>query len=778
MPDTIIDPASGQRREVSLMDMAGGRRTYFREAFEALEAAAWDVSKAPGDIVRVDGNAVGASYLVVSLDPLSGDTDTRVTSRNTFPFPAEVITGVHASQRTLGQSLVYEVVSADDPLPALPDIAISSISQSGTTLTIDTTGNHQLTAGMRFGVAGLADTRLNYPALVVASTPAPNRITATAGPGGTVASVTAGPYSGGVVYVRTTMDGARDGISVHLENGSSTNCSAYVRSASGDAVPSGTAAGAHSMACSSTASASPIGAVGVYAAQPSSEQRFLVGEDRVQLIDMPAETTAGVNTRLTRTHVLPDVSKMYRLRLRAHNERSLPRPVAKIVSVLKTGGTTATLTLDRDVGALVTTSAWVNAWGVRDQANFPNLTTAAQVVSVTGNQVQVVWGSAVTATSFGGFLALQQGGQGMQGVMSQAVQSVTRAANILTLQLSATVGGVSIGDYTNAFGLRDAATGADLGLDGPYRVRDAYATTLVLEPLEGAPTGADVALVNCGGAVIKRTDLRLSYVRALSMTRMRIDAPMRGASDAAAAVTAVIAGNPVLGNSSSAIGTVGLIAPGQVTDLTSTAITSTGSSSAITPSAGPNYVVSLFVGTVAGTSPTADWVVEESDDAGTNWTPVYAFRRITASGTYRSPVLTLRGNRIRYTRTVGGSGASFTTRIERVQMQTSQPGTRQLVDRTLAPNTAGSTTAVLNVPDAGRISLVVSVGAATTAPQLQLEGSADGGATWFPLGAPMTTVANQTTTMTVADTSADVVRARVSTAGSGATLNYVLLKGV
>ena len=59
--------------------------------------------------------------------------------------------------------------------------------------------------------------------------------------------------------------------------------------------------------------------------------------------------------------------------------------------------------------------------------------------------------------------------------------------------------------------------------------------------------------------------------------------------------------------------------------------------------------------------------MEESDDNGFNWFPVFTFPTILGNGIYRSPKLPLTGNRVRYNQTVGGTTPSFTRIINRVQ---------------------------------------------------------------------------------------------------------------
>ena len=72
--------------------------------------------------------------------------------------------------------------------------------------------------------------------------------------------------------------------------------------------------------------------------------------------------------------------------------------------------------------------------------------------------------------------------------------------------------------------------------------------------------------------------------------------------------------------------------------------------------------------------------------------------------------------------------------------------------------------------------LVISAGTITTTPPaIQLECS-DGTGVWYPIGSPLTAVANIGAQLTVSNINAPFVRAKVTTAGSGATLNWVLLK--
>lgn len=84
--------------------------------------------------------------------------------------------------------------------------------------------------------------------------------------------------------------------------------------------------------------------------------------------------------------------------------------MAQIVSATKTGTTTATVVTDVPHG--LTTGDVIVCYGNRDATNFANLTAATTVASVVNaTMFTVVWGSAVTATGYGGYVARVNGGK-------------------------------------------------------------------------------------------------------------------------------------------------------------------------------------------------------------------------------------------------------------------------------------------------------------------------------------------------------------------------------
>ena len=134
------------------------------------------------------------------------------------------------------------------------------------------------------------------------------------------------------------------------------------------------------------------------------------------------------------------------------------------------------------------------------------------------------------------------------------------------------------------------------------------------------------------------------------------------------------------------------------------------------------------------------------------------------------------GSHIRYVRTISGTTPSFTMSIQRnlKPMIPAEPQKR-LIDRSIVLTTLDSVTPTLFQGAANNVQLIVSLGAATTPPAIQLEGSEDG-VNWYAMGAPLTGVANKAVQLTVTSLSATYTRARVQTVGVAVTIGYVAIK--
>jgi hypothetical protein len=261
-----------------------------------------------------------------------------------------------------------------------------------------------------------------------------------------------------------------------------------------------------------------------------------------------------------KTQVIPDIALRYRFRIRAQNVAGLTVPVGQIVTAVKSGTTTATITMDRAHG--LTTADVVTVYGIRDQSasSFPNLLTATAVASVVDTLTfTIVIGTAATVTSYGGLVARVNGGNlpSALGYSAVVASSVTRTSDVIALTGNTSWTGLSIGDYVNLYGARVDTTGVSLGIDGTYKVANVVTTVLTLVPVGDTPTGrADIASTNIGGAVIKRTCMRVSFVRIFDFERERVEIIPRPSGDIASSVSVNVQNTPAVTVSSGTITTV------------------------------------------------------------------------------------------------------------------------------------------------------------------------------------------------------------------------------
>jgi hypothetical protein len=534
----------------------------FRETFEAWPSAEWVATKSPGDIITVDGNALGASYLVISQDPLSAGTETFIDTVQSFEMPVELAVGLHASQVAWGQDLSIEFLDREFIGSPPPDLAIASITQATTTLTVDTVLPHNLSVGKRIGIRGCSNAILNYPSLVIATVTSPTQFTVTGGPNSTIPSqnITNPAGEKGFVYFRPALSNSRNGSALHIESANAALGFFYTRASAGDSLPfssgSGNAINARqAVTVGTTASVALAASPYTYAFVPTNEYRLTMMVDRLQWSDALVDSLSASSNRMLRTQVVPNAAKTYFLRLKSRSEPSLTIPVGQIVTVSKAGSTTATVTMDRPHG--LATGDLVFGYGVRDVGTgfYPALSTAAAVTVIDATTFTVVWGTSATNTSYGGFIAKVSAACPLPGAITMSVQSAVKTTladgqHQVVLVGSTTWAGAAIGDYVNLVGVRDTVTGASIGIDGAWKVANFSTTNLTLVNIPGySPVVPDFALINCGGGVIKRTDMRVSYVRLLDFERQRVEMLPRPASDVSGAVPVVTQGTVTVNGS-------------------------------------------------------------------------------------------------------------------------------------------------------------------------------------------------------------------------------------
>lgn len=747
--------------------------TKLREVFSTYSpGTTWTEVKGTNDIIQLDGNAAGASYLVISKDPFTTGSESSITTVDNYSVPIELSMGLSMSQRVVGQETAIEFASTETPSTVPADIAISTISQTTTVLTVNTTTAHGLIPGRRISIYGVSGSSfLNFASLVVATIPTATQFLATAGPVGTITTATASG-TGGYVAVRPIMGGALNGTSEVFENATATNASIYIRSNADEPIPSGTILGNHSITVSGSAPTQIAVAAYTYAMLPSSEYRLSLQPDRVQWSDAVVDSTGAQTSRTLKTQIVPDPTKSYKLRVRANNNKSLTVPTAKIVSATKTGATTTTIVTD--VAHNLATTDYVVMYGISDQTNFPNLTAQTQVLSIVSSTSFTINTTGTgTATAYGGYVAKVNGQQLNAGLLNVALTNVSVTGGILSCIANATIG-ASVGDYVNVYNLVNSTTGVSLGLDGTYKIADVATTACALIPIGSTPTPGTLISTNTGGGLLKRTDTRINFARIFNFTRERVEIFNRPSGDLSAAV-------PVQGTvivSAATVNTASLAASLLVVDAASAAITTTATIATITPaSSALSQEFNVLVTAASGTTPTLDVVVQESDDSGTNWFDTYHFPRITAIGQYRSPLIPMAGNRVRYVQTITGTTPSFTRSINRLQSHSNAPLQRQFFDRTLVVNTINSASPVFFTEGCVDLIVVVSMGAVTTtAPVLVYQGSVDN-LNWYQIGADITTVASTNNLLQLTNAQSRFSRIFVKTAGVAATLNYVMIKG-
>lgn len=521
--------------------------TKFRESWEELSADRWTWTPGNGDILQVDGNTAGCSYLVVSKSPWNAGSETTLETLTTFNLPIELAFGAHMSQRSVGQEFSVEIVDTSEPLPDIVDIAVESLSQATTVLTVNTVDPHKLTPGKCIGVRDCANTAANYPNLVVASIPTPKQFTCTV-PTGTISTVS----GSGFVYFRERFGRAKNGVSQIFETATATQANLYIRSESGDALPSGTVAGSHALTVGTTASVQAVNAAYAYALAPSTEFRFNVQADRTQWTDSPVDSLAQTNNRLPRTQVCPDPSQNYKLRIRANNAKSLTVLNAKVVSVTKSVSTTGIFLCDRP--HTLVTGDFINYFGNSNNvaANFPNLTAATAVTVIDSTSFSAVIGTGTTGVGYGGVIAKVQGGNLLSALGANAITAVSAALATLadgqrqlTLIGSGNWAGLVIGDYVNAEGVSNVVDGALLGVDRVWKVANLATTALTLVPATTNMTlPADFGTTTSGGAVVRRTDFRCSFVRIFDYERLRAELLPRPSGDASNAAAVAVQNTP------------------------------------------------------------------------------------------------------------------------------------------------------------------------------------------------------------------------------------------
>jgi len=465
----------------------------------------WDTidDNPSANIIETGGNSSSSSYLRISLSPFHDDNMVSITSKKLFAMPFRVGYGISLSQRIVGVECGMEMVGVDENGNVDNSTPIADKAITGATITIAsnvgtvTCTGHGLVGGDRIAIYGCEDPRMNVSPVVVTVVDADNFTVPITASNGTYSSLN------GYIRVIDPFLYAKNGASYLTENATATNATVYNRrnGSSFRALNSTIATTVASQANTSPFTDSFISA---------ATQEIYSNLDEVSWRSVGFDGVATPSGLLKRTQGIPDNDVNYKMRVRIKNIKGLTKPIARITSISKGGTTTATVTTD--VKHNLTTSDWIQIYGVRDIANFPNLTAQTQVSSVIDDyNFTVVMTGAVTANSAGGVVWKVQGSVLAPGVYAQNIQSISRTNNVLAVVGNTTWATPLPGETVHLYGL----DGSGAAYEGAYKVLKVSTSTLYLESV-----GDDFVSLDCGGSVIKRTDLRIHFVRVLDYTRL------------------------------------------------------------------------------------------------------------------------------------------------------------------------------------------------------------------------------------------------------------------
>ena len=521
------------------------------------DLSAWDEEwvnrngSAGNGIVQRGGNATGSAYLRINLDPTVAGAEYNLISKQIYKLPSRFAFAFSHSQKVIGQEFEYALVGCNaagvvDTFAQPADLTISgTVSVTTNVATINFAAAHGLVGDDRVILVNNTDPRINVgPVLVTVVTSTQITVPLT---------IANGTYTaGGVVRVANFDENALNSVGFCTETATATNARWFVRR-NGASARHVNATIATSTGVQSTANPFSDGW------NTGGEHEFAAAFDQVNYNSKAPNALTTPSGSLRWSENLPDEEKWYKLRIRSKNLDNIARPIAKITAIAKSGTTTATVTTD--VAHNLSTSSWVQIYGVRDQTNFPNLTATTQVASIISpTQFTIIQGSAVTANSTGGSVILNNGGILAAGLGFQnlSVQSIVRTSNIMTITVNTTATGALPGEMFRLHGCDATVVPlaiAAFGLDGAYRILRMTGSTY-----EVASVGADFISVNGGGSFFKSTCNRLHFVREMEYTRLVTEiANQNGIIDAAKAMPIAVTNTPAVTVNSGTVTTVSTV---------------------------------------------------------------------------------------------------------------------------------------------------------------------------------------------------------------------------
>lgn len=213
---------------------------------------------------------------------------------------------------------------------------------------------------------------------------------------------------------------------------------------------------------------------------------------------------------------IPETNVDYKAEVRVANLANFSRPIGRIVSATKSGTSTATIVMDVPHG--FTNTSRVLVQGVFDIANFPNHTSGQIPTVVDSTTFTVGMTTAATATSSGGVVWIMNA---LSTIPNQStalrVNGVSASNNELLVNMSASAAALfGIGDNVDLYGT-SPSSGVS-AYEKAYLVADILTSspfTVTLIPVVSPAPEAipDLAFINTGGMIIRRTDVLFHWVK-------------------------------------------------------------------------------------------------------------------------------------------------------------------------------------------------------------------------------------------------------------------------
>jgi len=779
-------------------------------------ALVWDevwANKADS-FVEKGGNSSGSSYLKISLSPFELNSEYRLISKGTFDIPSALGVSYSASQRFSGQEFSFGFVGCDangniEYNPPKADVALpATLSITSNIATITFAAPHNFVGNDRVVLYGNTISALNVGPVFVGVVSQFSISVAIALPNATY-------NCNGFIKFVDQLDDASNGCFLHT--GDTTNASNMTIASR----RSGQSVRFASMTTASS-NASPQGSSSFTDSFLSNNIIELqASPDDIVAVSRSADSIASPQTPVRFTQGYPDESKKYKIFIKAKNHARLPRPIARIVSATKTGSTVATFVTDVPHNLAVNASRIVIN-GIRDTLNFPNATTMNVQSVPNATTFTAFIGTTTTGTSAGGYVGLCDANGIIPGVSFPSVQSITRTSNALQITLASNPSALTSGETIHLYGC-DAGS---MGLyDGAYKVARINGSIVVVDSV-----GPDIAPTNCGGGILKRTDFRVHMVRLNDFLRHTIEVSSNGSGDSSkgipvsgvVGVSGAVAVTGTVGVSSISGGTVS-VSSGSVTldggyigsidspiiigggfidninnpvevsgnvDINSNAnpLTIFKDNQNYSSSFGGTYTTSSFeylqafggdcitvsanVSTLTGS---AYIYVYDSPDQGVTYHYKYTIGPIVQVGVYSSPILSIPSNYIQL-HVEPAAGSSITVTTTTVYSNKEPTSIIKFSTKSFNPNTLNSTTPIIDCSSVKDFHISIRNSAQTSPATITVEFSHDQ-INWWPSPITISTI-NGTVRVNKANELWSYVRARVTSAGSGITMQDITIKGM